>query len=143
MSCHAQIVKRKALLWGGAVFLLSFRMVLLFSSPFRMVLRFSFRIGWYISLLPWSGAALLIIFLWSGASFELPAFGRCCFSSSSFWVVMSSTHLFGVVLRCLPPSGWCCFHRLLLGGSDFLSFIKCFLTMDIYSNKIKNCSKKT
>ena len=121
MSCCAQIVKRKALLWSGAAFLFSLSDGAAVSSLSSVVLT---------SLLPWSGAALLILLLWSGVSFQLLAFGRCCFSCSFFgWCrgfllllagVYVSSSSWVVLLSPPPLILWCGgFPLLLLGGVAF------------------------
>ena len=113
MSCRAQIVKREALLFG---------VVLLFSSPFRMVLRFLIRFGWH----------------WFLPSF----FG----SSSSFGVVLLSNFLLlGGAAFPLPPFGWCFGVLLLQVGAAFPPPSGWWLNVFelwIYWNKIINCSKR-
>ena len=45
------------------------------------------------------------------------------------------------MLRCPPPSGWCCFPPLLLGGGDFLSYIKCFFNYVYFKLRPKTARK--
>ena len=118
MSCHVtrKLSNVRLSFWGGAAFLLSL-------SDGAAVPN-SFWVALISPILLW-----LILLLWSGASFQLPAFGRCCFSSSSFRVVLSSSH----------PFGWCFGVLLLQVGAAFpasfwvvviFSFIECFWTVN-------------
>ena len=116
MSCHVvrKLSNVKISFWGGAAFLLSL--------SDGAAIPNSFWVALISPILLW-----LILLLWSGASFQLLAFGRCCFSSSSFRVVLSSSHPSRVVVRCPPPSGWCCFPASFWVVVIF-SFIECFWT---------------
>ena len=95
MSCH---VVRKL-----SNVRLSFGVVLLFSSPFRMVLRFLFLIGWYW-LLP--------------ASLEWR-----CFTNLPSLECFFPTSCFRAVLLFLFLFGWCWRFLLLLAGVAFSSSI--------------------
>ena len=71
MSCHAQIVKRKAPFWCGAAFLLSLSDGAAAPNSYWVALT--------SPILLWSGAALLIFLLRGGAAFPPPS-GWCWFS---------------------------------------------------------------
>ena len=103
MSCHAQIVKRKALLWKCAAFLLSFSDGAAVLLSYWVVLTSPCFLG---VALPYQssfiGVLLSNILLSGGVAFPVP-----------FWVVS----------RFPPPLGWCWRFLLILGGVAFSSSI--------------------
>ena len=79
MSCHAQIVKRKALLWGGAAFLLSLSDGAAVPNSFWVVLTSPSFLGVALpcSSSPFGVVLLSKFLLLGGAAFPLPPLGCC------------------------------------------------------------------
>ena len=121
MSCHVmnKMSNLKLSFWSGAAVSSSSSVVLTSSLP------------------PWSGAALLILLLWSGASFQLLAFGRCCFSCSFLGGVEVSSSSW-LVLTFPRHLGWCSFlllHAAVFPSSFWVVLISSLLTTAQFSKQ--------